>query len=128
MIHSKNLQDNPNLFVFLPIFYVAWSDTVLTPAEISTLQNLIEGQSWLKGDEKKFLLEQLDPASPPSPDDFKSWLIEIKKVLNPTSTEQNESLVEIGIRLAKLKGGANWNGTLPQAKESLQKLEDSLGL
>src|SRR6187402_2164042 len=121
MIHSKTLQGNPNLFVFLPIFYIAWSDTVLTPGEISTLQNLIEGQSWLKDKEKKFLLEQLDPASPPSPDEFKSWLVEIKKVLSSTAPDQKESLVDIGIKLAKLKGGSNWNGTFQHARESLQR-------
>ncbi len=95
MINSKTLKDNPNLFVFLPIFYVAWSDTVLTPTEVSTLQNIINGQSWLTPGEKKFLLEQLDPASPPSPDELKNWLTEIKKVLGPTSTDQTGGLVYI---------------------------------
>ncbi len=127
MINSPALKNNPNLFVFLPIFYVAWSDEVLTPGEISTLQKLINGQSWLKPEEKIFLREQLNPASPPSADEFKNWLVEIKKVLSLTSTEK-DGLVDIGIKLAMLKGGTDVPASSTQARASLQQMEDSLGL
>ena len=40
MLQSPLLKKNPDLFVFLPIFYTVWSDAVLTPTEISAFKNL----------------------------------------------------------------------------------------
>lgn len=127
MIHLKHLKENPDLYAFLPIFYVAWSDTLLTPAETSTLKDFIESQSWLKEADKAILLRQLNPASPPSPDEFKSWLAEIKKVLDPLSPDKSDSLVDIGLKLAQLHAGGRLNDSLQQARESLHKMEDALG-
>lgn len=127
MIALKQLQENPDLFAFLPIFYVAWSDTLLTPAEIKTLKDFIESQRWLKAADKEVLLQQLNPASPPSPDVFKSWLAEIKKVLDPASTDEKDSLIDIGFKLAELHNGGKLNNNLKDARESLHKMEDALG-
>jgi acyl-CoA oxidase len=128
MLQSKPLKDNPNLFVFLPIFYIVWSDALLTPAEISTLQRLIKSQDWLKDEEKKFLLEKVRPADQPSADELKSWLDEIRQVLDPELPEKNESLVDIGIKLAQLHRGATTIDSLKSALHSLYEIEDSLGL
>ena len=128
MIKSQVLKQNPSLYVFLPIFYMVWSDAVLTPSEINTLHNLIDQQSWLKEDEKKFLFEQLNPASPPSPGEFRNWLEEIKKVLSPNLTDQKVSLVDIGIKLAEFHHADQTNNGLAFARESLSQIEDTLGL
>lgn len=127
MLHQKQLQENPDLFAFLPIFYVAWSDTLLTPTEIKALKDFIENQRWLKQADKEVLLQQLNPASPPSPDVFKSWLSEIQKVLDPAFTDDKGSLVDIGLKLAELHNGGKLNKTLKEARESLHKMEDALG-
>ncbi|HEY3404836.1 MAG TPA: acyl-CoA dehydrogenase [Ohtaekwangia sp.] len=127
MIHAKALKNNPNLFVFLPIFYTVWSDAVLTPSEVATLQGMIRSQDWITESEKDFLLEHLNPSAPPSPDDFKEWLTEIRKVVNPAASEK-QSLVDIGIRLAQSHDGGTMTDTLKRAQKSLQPLEDSLGL
>jgi acyl-CoA oxidase len=128
MINSGPVKDNPNLYVFLPIFYMVWSDAVLTPSEVDSLQHLIDGQEWLQAAEKKFLFEQLNPASPPSPDDFKNWLTEIRKVLTGEHPEKGETLIDIGIKLAQLHSGGIISPSLQKARTSLQPLEDSLGL
>ena len=127
MIHAQALQNNPNLFVFLPIFYIVWSDAVLTPSEVAALQGLIRNQDWISDSEKKFLLNQLNPSSPPTPDDFKEWLVEIRKVVDP-ATKEKQSLVDIGIRLAQSHDGGAMTDTLKRAQDSLRTLEDSLGL
>jgi acyl-CoA oxidase len=64
MLQSKQLKDNASLYVFLPIFYTVWSDAVLTPSEIATLEGLVNNQAWLTAEERKFLLSQLDPCYP----------------------------------------------------------------
>jgi acyl-CoA oxidase len=128
MMNTAILKQNPNLYVFLPIFYVVWSDAVLTPGEINTLQTLIDQQTWLKEEEKKILYDQLNPASPPSPDELRNWLDEIKKVLSPVVTDQKENLVDIGIKLGEFHTTNIIGSGLSQARESLARMEDTLGL
>src|SRR6185436_11065615 len=101
MLQSPQLKSNPSLFVFLPLFYTVWSDAVLTPSEIATLEGLIESQSWLSADEKSFLFSQINPASPPSPDDLMNWREEIKKAAEQTD---GKSLVDIGFQLVRANG------------------------
>ena len=125
MLASPLLKKNTDLYVFLPILYTVWSDAVLTPSEIATLQGLIESQAWLNEDERSFLLEQINPASPPSPDEFMAWREEIKKVTNGST---GNSLVDLGLKLAALHGDGSISTTLEKEKSSLAKIENTLGL
>ena len=115
MLHSNLVKANPNLHVFLPILYMVWSDAVLTPSEIKTIKDLIDGQRWLKQEEKKLLFEQLNPSSPPSPDEFKNWLAEIRKASDQVSPDEQVRLIDIGIKLALLHGNGSMNDSLEQA-------------
>ena len=126
MLHSTQLKDNPSLYVFLPIFYTVWSDAVLTPSEISTLEGLVQSQTWLTETEKNFLLAQLDPASPPSPDELMNWHEEIKKVAE--QSDAKDSLVDLGIKLAAKYGNGKVSESLTKAKASLSTIEETLGL
>ena len=128
MPDTQLLKTNPNLNVFLPIIYMVWSDAVLTPSEIKTLRDLIDSQKWLKEDERKFLYDQLNPSSPPSPDQFKGWLEEIRKAADQISGNKNVRLVDIGIQLAQLRGDGSMNSSLEFAKQSLSNVEETFGM
>jgi len=125
MLTSPLLKKNADLYVFLPILYTVWSDAVLSPSEIATLQGLIESQAWLNSEERSFLLGQINPANPPSPDEFISWREEIRKVTNGST---GNSLVELGMKLAALHGDGTISNTLENEKTSLAKIETTLGL
>jgi acyl-CoA oxidase len=127
MTYLKHLKDKPALYTFLPIFYVAWSDTLLTPSEIKTLKDFIGTQSWLDSEDRQVLLHQLNPATPPSPNEFKAWLAEIQTVLDAKAPDQNDSLVDIGIKLANLHSHGHLNEAVANARESLHKMENALG-
>jgi acyl-CoA oxidase len=124
MLQSPLLKKNPNLFMLLPFFYTVWEDTVLTPSELSSLQKVISEISWLDQDERKFLLEQVNPASPPSPDQFKEWLEEIKTVVGHSNNDK-QSLSMLGLRLAMARGGKVDEATM---KPALILLEEKLGV
>ncbi len=128
MLSSPILKANPNLYVFLPTFYMVWSDAVLTPTEIKAITSLINGQSWLTDNEKSFLLEQVNPAAPPTPDEFKDWLKEIRLAADQVPTESHERLVDIGIRLAKLKGNGSVSPGLAETSQALAHVEETLGM
>jgi acyl-CoA oxidase len=124
MLGTPQTQSNPNLLVFLPIFYTVWSDSVLTPTELKSLRDVIEGQDWLTGDERKFLYKQVDPISPPTPDELKGWLEEIRKV----QAESGTNLIDIGIRLAGMHSKNGGAAVLQKARPSLLPIEDALGV
>jgi acyl-CoA oxidase len=126
MLSSKQLAGNPSLYVFLPLFYTVWYDAVLTPSEISSIEALIKNQAWLSEDERKFLLAQIDPAAPPSPDELMSWREEISKVAG--SAEERNSLIDLGIKLATLHGNGKVSDLVTTAKPSLSGIEAVLGL
>ena len=125
MLNSNQLKNNPSLYVFLPIFYTVWSDAVLTPSEISTIEGLVNSQAWLTETEKSFLLAQINPATPPSPDEFMNWRDEIKKVAEQSDTK--DSLVDLGIKLAAKYGNGKVSESLTKAKASLSTIEETLG-
>ena len=58
----------------LPMIYVGWSDSVLSPSEIKSIQTQINAITYLTKEDKSYLNEYLDPANPPSERVFKNWL------------------------------------------------------
>src|SRR6478609_4631146 len=126
MIRSQELSKNPSLYVFLPLLYTVWADAVLTPSEVAAVEATINGQAWLTKEEKQFLLNQINPAAPPSPDDLIDWREEIKKVADHLG--KKESLVDLGIKLASLHGNGATKDAIANAGSSLFALEQMLGL
>ncbi len=124
---SQHLKDNPRLYAFLPVFYVVWSDALLTPNELEALTDYIRNQDWLGSDDKQMLLSKLDPALPPKPEESKEWLAEIRAVLDPDQPDTRMSLFEIGRKLVKTHSDGSDDAALQAAGESLQALETRLG-
>lgn len=123
----EHLKTKPRLYAFLPVFYAAWSDTLLTPSELRVLTSGIGAQSWLTDEEKSLLLSQLNPTSPPRPDELKDWLAEIRSVLDPQRPDRDKSLFEIGLKLVALRANGSAESAPPAAREAMHKMEESLG-
>lgn len=128
MLQSKYFKENPELYVFLPIFYMVWADAVLTPSEILKIRDLVEKQAWLKEMERDFLLSHLNPTAPPSPNELKRWLIEIRKTSGKLTNEMKNSLVEIGIKLAQINARNQDDASLEKARAPLTDIEEALGV
>jgi acyl-CoA oxidase len=127
MLSSPLLKNNPDLYAFLPIFHTVWEDAVLTPSETTAMNKLISDQHWLTAEERRFLLAQLDPASPPTPDDLKQWVEEIQKVKTQISPDKQNSLADLGLKLAELHGSSSTAGSA-QSKAALAEMENALGV
>lgn len=128
MLQSSLVQSNPRLRLFLPIFYMVWSDAVLTPNEIKVIKDAVGKQQWLSAEEKEFLLAQINPQTPPTPDDYRDWLEEIRKALDTIPTSSQPKLVDIGIAMVHLKDRQLLNGEVAEIKNSLVSIDDTLGL
>ena len=124
MLQSPVLQANPALYSFLPMFYMAWADAVLTPGEVTSLQSIIEKQHTLKTDERAFLLSFLDPKDPPTPNELKSWMKTIRESSDRISEKEKKSVVEIGMDLARLHQAPDTE----ELKVPLLEIEEALGI
>lgn len=128
MLHSSLVQSNPRMRLFLPIFYIVWSDAVLTPHEMKVIKDAVGKQPWLSAKEKEFLVAQINPQTPPTPNDYREWLEEIRRSLDTIPTSSQPTLVDIGIALVYLKDSQLLNGEMGGIKNSLASIDDTLGL
>ncbi|MFT5254128.1 MAG: acyl-CoA oxidase [Flavobacteriales bacterium] len=105
---------------FFPLFYLVWSDDLLTLSEFTTLKNFIEAQEWLKEDERKLLLSKIDISNPPTRDDISNWKSKIEQ-----TTAENPDIKSIYEIAVALSGG---NVHLQNLEEPFANLEYSLGI
>jgi len=112
--------DNPKLRAFLPVFYLVWSDDLLTQKELGTLSDFISSQKWLTGDEQETLLSNVDISAPPSRQQLAKWKQEIQKSMqaNPEAT----GIFDLSVWLA------NNDEAITGLKPVFAKLENDLGI
>ncbi|RED97972.1 acyl-CoA dehydrogenase family protein [Marinoscillum furvescens] len=128
MNNNSRFHENPYLFSFMPMFYMVWADAILTPSEILKIRELVDNQLWVTEEDRAFLLGKLDPKTPPSPDELKSWLVEIRRAAGSLSADMKKSLVDIGIELARLNARNQDDKTLDEARAPLTDIEEALGI
>lgn len=105
---------------FIPLFYLVWSDDLLTPLEFTTLKNFIEEQAWLTQAEKEALLSKIDVSNPPSREILSDWKNSIDKITS--DNPELKSIYEIAVALS------NGNTDVKKAEESFMILEHNLGI
>jgi acyl-CoA oxidase len=90
---------NSKLKAFTPLFYLVWSDDLLSQKEFLTLQKFIVSQSWLSKEEQESLLSNIAIASPPSREVVANWKSEIEIILqkNPLI----KSIFDISVLLSE---------------------------
>ena len=121
-ITSPLLAQNPRLYSFFPLFYLAWADAVLLPSEISAIEGYLKKQHWLTKEEIDFLTSFLDPKNPPTPQELKSWQKLIRE--NEKLVGNKAGVAELGERLSELKGSVADS----ELRESLREVEQMLGV
>lgn len=122
MLTSKELQENPRLYLFLPIYYTLWADSVLTPTELKVMENLLDEQDWISSAEKKFLIDHLDPRGTPKATELKR----IKRLIRQVQKEGHNSLSDLGVALVRRH--ADEDMIEPYYVEGFRKAEMALGV
>ena len=127
MVKDQNLSSG--ILSVLPLIYVGWSDTVLSPTEIKEIQDRISKLEHINADDKNYLQNCLDPMNPPDDATFKHWAKQIKNASDNFSYDEKSSLVTLGIGIAN-SGTQKKDGIddLPKTKAALMDLRKSLGL
>lgn len=121
---------SPGILALLPIFYVTWSDSVLSPSEIKLVRKRIQDLTFLTFSDKRQLVKWLNPAKPPSPETFKEWISIIRKNASELNDSEKYSVSELGLEIAKssigYKNDEIWQS--PKTKNALREIEEALGI
>jgi acyl-CoA oxidase len=121
---------SPGVLSVLPIFYVGWADSVLSPSEMQLIRNQIQKIPNLSVDDKNLLFSWTDQKNPPSAETFESWLVAIKSYTPEINIEKRKNLVQLGIEMAQKSSSASerhiWDA--PLVHQSIEALEHTLGL
>jgi acyl-CoA oxidase len=112
--------ENSKLKAFIPLFYLVWSDDLLSQKEFLTLQKFILSQNWLSREEQESLLSKIAILSPPSREVVADWKSEIEIILQKNPLIR--SLFDISILLSEK------DKTINDLRPAFLQLENDLGL
>jgi len=111
---------NTKLQAFIPLFYLVWSDDLLTQKEFSTIQKFIDDLTWLSPEEKQQLLSRVDISNPPSRNELAQWKLDIEKsIQNKTDIK---SIFDIAVALSEK------DVDISTLQSNFIKLENDLGI
>lgn len=120
----------PGILTMLPMFYVGWSDSVLSPSEVSLIHHRLESADFLSQKEKDYLIGYTDPKNPPSPELFKEWVEVLRENAHDLDDLEKKSLVDLGLEMARSSTSASdnrpWND--PKAVEAITSMQAAMGL
>lgn len=111
---------NSKLQAFIPLFYLVWSDSLLTEKEFETLRKFINTQDWLSPEEQQTLLSKINMSNPPSRENLTEWKHKIEQILqlNPDI----KSIFEIALALSEK------DAAVQEFETSFVALENDLGI
>ena len=116
--------DSPELMAVVPLVYVAWSDGLLSAAELTEIRARLAAAEWLSRDARQQLAAWLDPASPPPA----ALLERMREAMRALPASPHASLVELGQGLAHAHRGSDGPWATPAARATLAAIEASLGV
>ena len=127
-LHQMEL--TPGILSVLPLFYIGWSDSVLSPSEMDMIHDQIQQLDFLTKEEKAYLIRYTDPLHPPSEATFKMWADTLKARAQDLDIHTRRSLATLGLELAKSAVGVKEDGTwtAPKTKKAVLDIQASMGL
>ncbi|TDE03809.1 acyl-CoA dehydrogenase family protein [Flavobacterium hiemivividum] len=112
--------ENSKLKAFIPLFYLVWSDDLLSKKDFLTLQKFIISQNWLYKEEKETILSKIAISSPPSREVVANWKSEIETILQKNSLVK--SIFDISILLSEN------DEMIKDNRSAFVQLENDLGI
>ena len=120
----------PGILTMLPMFYVGWSDSVLSPSEIALIHDKLSKADFLSPEEKAYLIKYTDPKHPPSQALFKEWVEVLRENSHDLVEIDKKSLVQLGVEMAKSSSTSQenkpWND--PKAIAAIEQIQSAMGL
>ena len=111
---------NAKLQAFTPLFYLVWSDDLLTQKEFTTLKEFIKSQKALSVEEQEYLLSKVDISNPPSRNELTQWKSDIEANIKDKSSIK--SIFDIAVALSEK------DLDISALESDFTKLENDLGI
>ncbi|MFH6967380.1 acyl-CoA dehydrogenase [Flavobacterium sp. FlaQc-28] len=111
---------NTKLQAFTPLFYLVWSDDLLTQKEFVTLKEFIKSQKALSVEEQEYLLSKVDISNPPSRNELTQWKSDIEANIKDKSSIK--SIFDIAVALSEK------DLDISALESDFTKLENDLGI
>ncbi len=121
---------SPGVLTLLPLYYVGWADSILSPSEIKLIHEQINKLDFLSKNDQKLLRQWSDPGKPPSRKLFREWSLLIRNAASRLPINDRKSLVNLGLEMAKQSATSDQILKINQdsTRTALQSLEDALGV
>ncbi|MFH6944801.1 acyl-CoA dehydrogenase [Flavobacterium sp. FlaQc-50] len=111
---------NTKLQAFIPLFYLVWSDDLLTQKEFATLKEFIVAKTGISPEDQEYLLSKIDISNPPSRNELEQWKSDIAKTI------QNKPAIKTIFELAGAL--SEKDSAIYVAEADFLKLENDLGI
>lgn len=130
MANIVSQEITPGILTMLPMFYVGWSDSVLSPSEIALIHDKLSKADFISQKEKDYLIKYTNPKNPPSQEIFKEWVEVLRKSAHDLESIEKKSLVQLGIEMAKSSASTQENGPWndPKAIKAIETIQSAMGL
>ncbi len=127
---TMNPSFSPGVLSVLPLFYVGWSDSVLSPSEIQLIHEKLKSLEFLSDEDKAYLIKYTDPKNPPSKEVFQSWIRMLRKASKELNQKEKSSLTKIGLTMAKSSISHKPESLFesPKTQAAIEELENALGV
>jgi len=120
---------SPGVLSLLPLFYIGWSDSVLSPGEMTLIHRKIAELDFLTKEDKDYLIRYTDPKNPPSNAIFKEWMEALRYEAAKLPQGSKQTLAQLGLDIAKASHTSpKAIFDEPETIYSLMEIEKSLGV
>ncbi|MGK0390442.1 MAG: acyl-CoA oxidase [Maribacter sp.] len=122
---------SPGILSVIPLFYVGWADSILSPSEIKLIHEKIATLGYLTPADKKIIEQWSNPAKPPSDALYKKWVRLMKDAAVRAGSEKRQSLVDLGLEMAKQSAEKKEEKVWfinPDTKIALESIQKELGI
>lgn len=120
---------SPGVMSILPLLYVGWADSLLSPSEVKLIKKKVKELNFLTEEDRTTLTKWGNPTNPPSEAEFKHWVSLLKKSAAQLPCEERQSLSNLGIEMARKTAIGDdilqWNSE--ETKSALEELEKAIG-
>lgn len=109
----------------IPLFYVGWADSILSPSEIRLIHEQISNLPYLTRADKQIIKKWSNPTQPPSEDLYRQWVqIMHKAAVEIGDREEELTLIDLGLEMAKQNAKSENEKQVFEAAETKQALEN----
>jgi len=128
--NPPNSSYSPGVLSLLPLYYVGWADSILSPSEVKLIHEQINKLDFLSKEDQTLLRQWSNPGKPPSRKLFSEWSLLIRNAASRLPTTSRRSLIDLGLEMAKQSATSDQILKLNQdsTRNALASLEDALGV